>query len=133
MVTCNLEMNDACYGCPYYGTGDIEGCHLTIEFYKKHPVHTDEEYKEWMINNNRNGSSNTMDSLKKFTSLPHLSGDLKQVVEDWAYTPNLYHFDGMWHVDWIHCEDGDSAIGFSAYTPEEAIDKAYDWFKSNFL
>lgn len=77
-------------------------------------------------------SNNTMEALKKFTSLPHLSGDLKQVVEDWAYTPNLYHFDGMWHVDWIHCEDGDSAIGFSANTPEEAIDKAYNWINSTY-
>ena len=132
MVMCNLEMSDTCYGCSYYGTGDVEGCKLTIEFYKRHPIHTDEEYKEWMISNNRVNSNNTMEALKKFTSLPHLSGDLKQMVEDWAYTPNLYHFDGMWHVDWIHCEDGNSAIGFSADTPEEAIDKAYNWFNSSY-
>lgn len=70
--------------------------------------------------------------LDKFTSLPHLSGDLKQILEDWGYAPNLRHFDEQWHVDWIHCDDGDSLIGFSAETPEEAIDKAYDWFNSSF-
>jgi len=41
----------------------------------------------------------------------------------------LAHFDGMWHVDWIHCEDDDSVVGFSANTTEEAIDKAYNWIK----
>jgi len=58
MVTCNLEMSDACYGCPYYAVGDVEGCTLTIEFCKKHPVHTDEEYKEFMVSNNRVESNN---------------------------------------------------------------------------
>lgn len=46
-------MSDACYGCPYYGVGDIEGCKLTIEFNKKYPIHTDKEYRKWMLSNNR--------------------------------------------------------------------------------
>ena len=77
-------------------------------------------------------SSNTSEALEKFKTLQHITGDKKSTVEDWAYTPNLYHFDGSWHVDWISCEEGDSLIGFSAETPEEAIDKAYDWFHSTF-
>ena len=77
-------------------------------------------------------SSNTNEALEKFKTLRHITGDKKSTVEDWAYTPNLYHFDGSWHVDWISCEEGDSLIGFSAETPEEAIDKAYDWFHSTF-
>ena len=76
--------------------------------------------------------SNTSEALEKFKTLQHITGDKKSTVEDWAYTPNLYHFDGSWHVDWISCEEGDSLIGFSAETPEEAIDKAYDWFHSTF-
>lgn len=53
MATCNLKMSDKCYGCGYYSSGDVEGCKLTIEFRKKHPNHTDEEYKEYMISNKR--------------------------------------------------------------------------------
>lgn len=26
MAHCNLKMDDNCYGCPYYGLGDIDGC-----------------------------------------------------------------------------------------------------------
>lgn len=71
-------------------------------------------------------------SLEKFKSLQHISRDLRSTLQDWGYTPNLYHFDGSWHVDWIHCEEGDSIEGFTAETPEEAIDKAYNWFHSKF-
>lgn len=49
MTKCNLRMSDNCYGCPYYGTGDVEGCELTIAFHKKHPNHTDEEYEQYML------------------------------------------------------------------------------------
>ena len=73
-----------------------------------------------------------VDSLDKFKTLQHITRDMKSTVEDWGYTPNLYHFDGSWHVDWIHCEDGDSIKGFDADTPEEAIDKASEWFHSTF-
>ena len=72
------------------------------------------------------------EALDKFKTIQHITGDMKSTVEDWAYTPNLYHFDGSWHVDWISCEDGDSIKGFTADTPEEAIDKAYEWFHSTF-
>jgi hypothetical protein len=58
---------------------------------------------------------------------------MKSTVEDWGYTPKLYHFEGSWHVDWISCEDGDTILyGFTAETPENAIDKAYNWFHSTF-
>ena len=70
--------------------------------------------------------------LEKFKSLQHISGDLKSTLQDWGYAPNLYYFDGSWHVDWISCEEGDSIHGFTAETPEEAIDKAYKWFHSTF-
>lgn len=70
--------------------------------------------------------------LEKFKSLQHISRDLHQTLEDWGYAPNLYFFDGKWHVSWISCEEGDSIKGFEGNTPEEAIDKAYNWFHSTF-
>ena len=71
-------------------------------------------------------------SLEKFKSLQHISGDLHRTLEDWGYAPNLYFFDGMWHVSWISCEEGDCIKDFEGNTPEEAIDKAYNWFHSTF-
>jgi len=70
--------------------------------------------------------------LEKFKSLQHVSGDLHQTLEDWGYAPNLYFFDGMWHVSWVSCEEGDGIKDFEGNTPEEAIDKAYKWFHSTF-
>lgn len=72
-----------------------------------------------------------MTALEKFQELPHINLRY-EILDDWGYTPNLYHFDGMWHVTWIHCSDGDSLNDFSGSTPEEAIDKAYKWFHSKF-
>ena len=73
-----------------------------------------------------------MTTLEKFKSLQHINGDGSATCEDWGYTPSLYHFDGAWHVGWIHCEDGDEKYGFSAESIEEVVDKAYDWFHSTF-
>jgi hypothetical protein len=67
-----------------------------------------------------------MNALDLFKILPHLDGD-KKVINDWGYIPNLYHFDTKWHVSWIHYDDGDAFIDFEDETPEEAIQKAFDW------
>ena len=64
--------------------------------------------------------------------MQHISGDLHQTLKDWGYAPNLYFFDGMWSVSWISCEEGDSIKDFEGNTPEDAIDKAYNWFHSTF-
>ena len=72
-----------------------------------------------------------MTALEKFQELPHINS-LYEIVDDWGYTPNLYHFDGMWHVSWIHCEDFDTLEDFNGYTPEEAVDEAYKWFHNKF-
>lgn len=72
------------------------------------------------------------DSLGNFKSLQHISRDLKSTLQDWGYAPNLYYFDGMWHVSWISCEEGDVIKDFEGNTPEEAIDKACNWFHSTF-
>lgn len=70
--------------------------------------------------------------LEKFKSLQHITKDFHQTLEDWGYAPNLYFFDGMWHVSWISCEEGDSIKDFEGNTSEEAIDKACNWFHSTF-
>ena len=70
-----------------------------------------------------------MDYLEIFSKLPHINGD-GEIVDDWGYTPSLYHFDGEWQVCWHHCEDGDGLFGFSGSTPEEAIQKAYDNYEA---
>lgn len=67
-----------------------------------------------------------MEALELFKKLPHLDY-LYGVKTDWRYAPNLYHFDGAWHVTWIECEEGDTLKDFEAETPEEAIKKAFDW------
>ncbi len=70
--------------------------------------------------------------LVKFKSLQHIDKDVHKTLKDWGYAPNLYFCDGMWHVSWISCEEGDSIKDFEGNTPEEAIDKAYNWFHSTF-
>lgn len=85
-----------------------------------------------------------IDYLSKFKKLPHLSVEYDakllpdipykcKVIDDWGYTPNLYHFDTQWHVSWIHCEEDDGTLDFSGSTPEECIDKAYKFCIDNKL
>ena len=76
-----------------------------------------EEGAEW---------ADTTNALELFKKLPHLDY-LYGVQTDWKYAPNLYHFDGAWHVSWVECEEGDTIKDFEAETPEEAIKKAFDW------
>lgn len=67
--------------------------------------------------------------LEMFKELPHVNVNY-EVVNDWGYTPNLYHFDGKWFVDWIHCEEGDSLFSYQGDSPEEAITNAYKDYKN---
>ena len=110
-----------------------------IENELNHEIFTDECLgKRWFCSHIKSFLDNLEvkedkdNSLENFKSLQHISGDLKQTLEDWGYAPNLYHFDGSWHVSWIHCSEGDALIDFSGSTPEDAIDKACDWFHSTF-
>lgn len=70
-----------------------------------------------------------MTHLEMFKKLPHLNGNC-EIVNDWGYTPSLYHFDTKWFVSWIHCEEGDSLLDCGGDTPEEAIEKAYAYIKT---
>lgn len=65
MGHCNLKMTDDCYGCAYYGTGDIAGCKLTIQYYKEHMEDKGISYPEWMSSQSRM-SNNDMD-VENFT------------------------------------------------------------------
>ena len=91
-----------------------------------------EEYRKLQVTATAPITLVNKEALDKFKTLQHISGDMKSTVKDWGYAPNLYHFDGSWHVDWISCDEGDSIEEFNADTPEEAIDKAYNWFHSTF-
>jgi hypothetical protein len=53
MGHCNLKPTDDCYGCGYWGSGDMDGCELTIAFHRKYPNGTDEEYERYMIEQGR--------------------------------------------------------------------------------
>ena len=53
MAHCNLKMDDNCYGCPYYGSGDIDGCKLTIKFHEKFPNGDDKQYEQYMLSSGR--------------------------------------------------------------------------------
>lgn len=69
---------------------------------------------------------------EEFVSLQHIDDDRSRTCIDWGYSPNLYHFDGAWHVSWIHCSEGDTFMDFSGETIGEAVKKASDWFHSTF-
>lgn len=60
--------------------------------------------------------------------LPHLNYE-KDVVNDWGYSANLYHFDGEWHCDFISVEEGDILLNFSGNTPTDAVTEAYNYCK----
>lgn len=81
--------------------------------------------------------------IELFKQLPHLAIDYDaepvkgycysfnygfKVVDDWAYAPNLYHFDAEWHVSWIHCDECDGIIDFHhPDSPEDCIMRAYEF------
>lgn len=71
-------------------------------------------------------------SLEKFKSLLHINKDLNKTLHILGYIPNLYYLDGTCYVDWISCKECDTIKSFKGNTPEEAIDKAYNWFHSTF-
>lgn len=112
---------------------DVLDCVMPIfEPFIRERLNQYEEYRKLQVTATAPITLVNNEALDKFKTLQHITGDMKSTVEDWGYTPNLYHFDGSWHVDWISCEDGDSIKGFDADTPEDAIDKAYNWFHSTF-
>lgn len=85
------------------------------------------------------------DYLKKFGRLPYLKMKILppnefsfakqfEVADDGdGYVPTLYHYLSKWHVSYIHCLEQDCALDFAYDTPEECIDKAYEFCVTNSL
>ena len=75
---------------------------------------------------------NKLTPLEKFVLLPNITifedGDYAKVdkEQDEGYTPTLYYYDRQYHVEWMS-EENDVISSVSANTPEEAIDKAFDF------
>ena len=69
-----------------------------------------------------------MNYLKLFSKLPHLN-ILKEAVRDFGFVPNLFQNSGLWYVSWINYFNGDTLENYTFIgdTPEEAIQKAYDY------
>jgi hypothetical protein len=76
--------------------------------------------------------------LEKFALLPNITmfeeGELTKVDKqrDEGYTPTLYWYNKAYCVDWIG-EENDTILGFNGDTPEEAINKAFDFCLSEKL
>ena len=79
-----------------------------------------------------------MDLEEMITRLPYIdceadSDEYEVVEEDEGYSPTLYKYDDMWHLDWMSQEEGDSLVDFTGYSPTEAVTKAYDFCISKHL
>lgn len=76
-------------------------------------------------------------ALELFTKLPYLTEDeqdnliIASEENTCPYIPTLYYYDEMFVVDWCSGETGDTIYAKSGNTPEEAIQKAYDWCLTN--
>lgn len=81
---------------------------------------------------------NKLSALEKFALLPNITifeeGEFTKVdkEQDEGYTPTLYWYDKAYCVDWIS-EENDTILGFNGDTPEEAINKAFDFCLSEKL
>ena len=73
--------------------------------------------------------NDSLSGIALFKELPHINSSRFACGDNEGYVPSLYFYDGFWIVDLIHCEDGDSLLSFSGETPEEAIQKAYKYYK----
>lgn len=73
--------------------------------------------------------NDSLSGIALFKELPHIDSSRFTCGDNEGYVPSLYFYDGFWIVDLIHCEDGDSLLSFSGETPEEAIQKAYKYYK----
>lgn len=81
---------------------------------------------------------NKLTPLEKFALLPNITmfeeGELTKVdkQQDKGYTPTLYYYNKNYQVEWI--DDENNAIcNITGDTPEEAIDKAFDFCLSEKL
>lgn len=75
---------------------------------------------------------NKLTPLEKFALLPNITifeeGEFVKVdkEQDEGYAPTLYYYNKQYVIDWIG-DEHDSISNINADTPEEAIDKAFDF------
>lgn len=81
---------------------------------------------------------NKLTALEKFALLPNITmfeeGELTKVnkQQDEGYTPTLYYYNKNYQVEWID-DENDAICNITGDTPEEAIDKAFDFCLSEKL
>lgn len=81
---------------------------------------------------------NKLTALEKFALLPNITmfeeGELTKVdkQQDEGYTPTLYYYNKNYQVEWIDNENN-AICNITGDTPEEAIDKAFDFCLSEKL
>ena len=81
---------------------------------------------------------NKLSALEKFALLPNITifekGEFTKVdkEQDEGYTPTLYWYDKAYCIDWMS-EENDTILDFNGDTPEEAINKAFDFCLSKKL
>lgn len=81
---------------------------------------------------------NKLTALEKFALLPNITmfeeGELTKVdkQQDEGYTPILYYYNKNYQVEWID-DENDAICNITGDTPEEAIDKAFDFCLSEKL
>lgn len=68
-----------------------------------------------------------MTTEEMLVKLPCLWADITPAPYGTEYTPNLYPYDGEWHLSWINSEEGDSLIDFQGKTIHEAVSKAFKY------
>ena len=79
-----------------------------------------------------------LSALEKFVLLPNINifeeGEFTKVdkEQDEGYTPTLYWYDRAYCVDQMG-EENNTILGFNGDTPEEAINKAFDFCLSEKL
>ena len=81
---------------------------------------------------------NKLTALEKFALLPNITmfeeGELTKVdkQQDEGYTPTLYYYNKNYQVEWIN-DENNAICNITGDTPEEAIDKAFDFCLSEKL
>ena len=79
-----------------------------------------------------------LSALQKFSLLPNINifeeGEFKKVdkEQDEGYTPTLYYYNKSYQLEWINNENN-SIRNIAGDTPEEAINKAFDFCLSEKL
>ena len=81
---------------------------------------------------------NKLSALEKFALIPNITifekGKFAKVdkEQDEGYTPTLYYYNKSYQLEWID-DENNSICNITGDTPEEAINKAFDFCLSEKL